>query len=1028
MIKAPTITSLRVDKLAANFIYLKWDSVGMDFYYVVEIAETRGANDVVIPDDQLTWYQLGYALTNEWFISTASPDTRYKVRIRTTHKGFEMSDWVYSDELWTFEQNAYAYATMREFTPSDAFINQKFSKNNTSYVNFNTDVIMASLTVEDFVYSPLYTDISQVRDKILTQENYHEIQDHIEHVCSDINRTFLISSNGLLYLFERFQPMAKVSNDKGQTWYYYKAFNDRVGNPVSRTIAYQSRNTTFVLGYDRIFYGRSSTDVRWSADDVRFSADDVTFAKLGNQTGLDFDVDSYNTFAKLPGNVTKYAEAIACSDEWLYVAAKNKMRRIALKNTPIDTNPSSATFGEKIFDTVTYDIVPGNEKIVVKKMDVMNDKLYVLVTGEVKQALQDPTNPANVIASEDAGVYQWDEDNLSFVRLYGNTEEERFFITHAYTNMSTNGDEVFISVGNYKYSGTLPDPDLVEDNAGVSDAVKYDLRPGYTASIPVNFATIRAHKDDPTVWKFGAQEYYNEANFSWFYRDSVRTWITNDNRPLVVYPKTTYTVNTDTASPSSSLRVNRERWDRGRVTLYLNNIRFAGFTKYTNGVLLYKSSGEIIGFYELSYRARDNLTIFWKPDNTLLVADLMNQEREIPYTPQIDPGLIDPDLSHMITRFAPQSYLDYEYFEKFGEYYLKFVSLGDNTYYNKLLNLIRNKYPREKNSVEYLWSEINRRNIYLDKAKRDAVVRFFESRSSDFYSSKGIEESYKFLFKVLYNEEVSVEIESSNTLEYDIIVESTNISQDIVGRTIYTPTGRANVTYIERKYDNGKLIWSMTLHNAMGNFLEGQVVKSEKTNFTGMVIRGIRGKQMAENSIDYINRGRSYYVMKIRSNLPASRYKDDVLRFVHPVGFGFIGITMLTVFINSGISMTHSETIIDILRNYRFDSGYPKYWPDRVARLDGNGNQMFDIITGEPMYLPHPRAGELFEVPASYDTDEQPLNGILPSARRFDQSPLYDSSAVKYSQFRNLVEKRLKDDAGNPRDPNPPTQLKVGKN
>ncbi|UQJ95538.1 baseplate wedge subunit [Klebsiella phage CPRSB] len=49
--------------------------------------------------------------------------------------------------------------------------------------------------------------------------------------------------------------MAKVSNDKGQTWYYYKALNDRVGNPVSRTVAYQSANTTYVLGYDRIFYG-----------------------------------------------------------------------------------------------------------------------------------------------------------------------------------------------------------------------------------------------------------------------------------------------------------------------------------------------------------------------------------------------------------------------------------------------------------------------------------------------------------------------------------------------------------------------------------------------------------------------------------------------------------------------------------------------------------------------------------------------------------------------------------------------------
>lgn len=1027
MIKAPSITSLRIDKLAANFIYLKWDSVGIDFYYVVELAETRGAGGAVIPDSDLTWYQLGYAYVNEWFAESLSPNSFYKFRIRVTHKGFEMSDWVVSDELWTFEQNAYSYSTMREFTPSDAFINEKFAKNNINYVNFNNDIVLAALTVEDFVYSPLYTDVSQISDKILKQEKYHEIQDHIEHVCDDIDRTFLVSSNGILYLFERFQNMAKVSNDKGQTWHYYKAFNDRIGNPVSRSIAYQTRNTTFVLGYDRLFYGRSSTDTRWSADDVRFSADDITFAKLGNQTGLDFDIDSYNTYAKLPGDVSKYAEAMSASNEYLYVAAKNVLRRIILNNTPIDTKPGSPTFGERIFDPVSYKIVDGNDRVVVKKMDVLDDRLYVLITGEVKTDRADPTKPANVIPSKDAGVYQWDEDGLKFVRLYGKTEDERFFITHEYTNMSTNGEEIYISVGNFKYPGTLPDPDLLEADSGLVNAVKFDLRPGYTSSVPINFATIRANINDPTVWEFGAQEYYNEANYSWFYRDKVRTWVTNDNRPLVVYPEVVYSQVTDTEGYASDLRVNGEKWDRGTVVININNIKFTGFTKYTNGVLLYKISGEIIGFFELSYRTRDTLNIFWKPDNTLLVASLVNQVREVPYTPDIEPGLLDPDLSHMITRFAPQSYLENQTFEKFGEYYLKFVSLGTNSYYNKLLNLIRNKYPREENSVEYLWSEVNRRNIYLDKDKRDSVVRFFEARATDFYSSKGIEASYKFLFKMLYNEDVSIEIESSNSLEYDIIVDSTNISQDIVGRTIYTPTGRANVTYIERQYEDGKLRWSMTLHNVMGNLVEGQVIKSEKTNFTGMLLRGVRGKQMANNSIDYINRGRSYYVMKIRSNLPASRYKDDVLRFVHPVGFGFIGITMLTVFINSGLSMTHNETIIDILRNYRYDMGFPNYYPDRVARMDGNGDQQFDLLTGEPLYMDGAKAGQPFIVPDWYDKEEQPLNGVLPSQRRFDQSPLFDSSGVKYSQYRRLVEKRLKDDAGNPRDPSAPTQRKVGK-
>ncbi|UQJ95537.1 baseplate wedge subunit [Klebsiella phage CPRSB] len=47
-------------------------------------------------------------------------------------------------------------------------------------------------------------------------------------------------------------------------------------------------------------------------------------------------------------------------------------------------------------------------------MDVLNDRLYVLVTGEVKTAMMDPTVKANVIPSNDAGVYLWDENAKTF--------------------------------------------------------------------------------------------------------------------------------------------------------------------------------------------------------------------------------------------------------------------------------------------------------------------------------------------------------------------------------------------------------------------------------------------------------------------------------------------------------------------------------------------------------------------------------------------------------------------------------------
>ncbi|WKW84393.1 baseplate wedge subunit [Aeromonas phage GomatiRiver_11] len=1016
IIKAPAVTSLKINILSANQVYIKWDDVGSNFYYIVQLAQTRTGGAI-------NWNPLGITPDNEWFEdSVIQADTYYKLRVRVSGKGFEMSDWVETEEFQTFSENAYYISTMKEFTPAASFIKEKFTLNNNNYVNFNTDVIMASLMTSDFVFSPQFTNATNIADKFVKDENYHEIQGYIEPVCLDIDRTMLGEIDGVLYLFERFQPVAKVSNDKGQNWQYYKAFNGRVGNPVSRTVIYQSSTTTYVLGYENVYYGRRANDVRWSADDVRFSSDTVTFAKTGDGLNLGFDVELFNNYARLPADMFRKGEAIAADEEYVYVAARNVMRRILTSNAPIESDPGSPNFGEKLFDPVQYQITD-DPLAVVKKMDTFNGKLYAYVMGSLKTANLDPTDYKNIKLSDACGVYMFDGNTWS--RVFGQTPEERRWFTIEHSNMSTNGKELFVSQVNYQFPGTLPDTELPIKDPQVIEAVKYDLSPGYNSDIKIHMGTFRITLDDD-VWKLGPQQYYNEASFNWMARGGTRCWITNNNRALVVYPEIIYSKSIDDEGFASEKRVNREVHEKGKVTLYANNVTFSGFKQYANGVLFYKNTGEIIGYYEFSYRVRDNVSIFWKPDFVMLIAELRNQEREIPWTPAPTYGLRDPDLRPLVTKMMPESYLDEDTnFGAFAKYYLQFLSDGNGTYYNKLLNLIRNKYPREQYAYEYLWSEVMKRNIYLNEEKRDSVVRFFESRSSDFYSTKGVEQSYKFLFKLLYNEDVEIDIESKHGIEYDIVVESTNIDQDIVGRTIYTPTGRANVTYIERDYNQGRLRWRVTIHNMIGKFFEGQEIKSETTSFTGMILVGVRGKELLSDSIDYLNRGRSYYTMTIKSVLPASRYAQDVLRFVHPVGFGFIGITLLTMFINTGLSMKHVETIIDNLKTYRWDSGYPLEQYDRVAVLDVNGNIETDPVTGEALYAPGPNAGQPFIVPPEYDTEESAWLGKLPSERRFKMSPLFDQSAVTFANFRRLVEHRLKDDASNPRDPKVPTQVKI---
>lgn len=1018
MIKAPSITSLRVAKLAANFIHMKWDDVGGNFYYIVErrIVKTGG----VLGDDNIFWENRGHTDSTEWFDSDTIPTYTYQYRVRTTYETFEPSDWVESDQLTTFPQNAYSFNKMNSLQLSTKFINEKFVKNQ-NYVDFNNDEIMAGLMGEDFVYYPEIGSVSSVENHFVSDMERHEIQGDVTGICKDRERVMICEVDGVLYLFERYQGVIKVSNDNGQNWVYYSALNGRVGNPIARQCTYQSNTTTFVLGYNEIFYGRPSTDIRWSENTVKFSTNTYTFAKLGEDHSIGFPVEIFGKYIDLPADLDKRAEAMATSDKYLFVAGRNYIQRTNVVNPEIDIN------GNKIWeDTKDYITADTENRTVTKKLDVLDGNLYALVTGRVKLTpmgnLADPTIPANVDKSEFDGVYLYDEENRSWKRIFGNTEEERKHISHTETDMSTDGKEIFFNYINHTIE-VIPDLELPTTNPIVSSAVKYSQETYYPSDKQRHHITFRTKGE---VFSHSPSRYHGEFQFVWSRRSGTRAWINQQYRVVVVYPtrKYEYVIDEDRV-------FNKETWDKGHVTINLGNIKFTGFSRYANGVLIYKSSGEIVGYYEFNYRVRDDAIVYWKPDLTLLTANLMQQEIPPIYIPIPQTGLVDPNLSPLLNTITPEHYMsDGGLLRSFADNYLQFLSTGDSSYYNRLKNLIRNKYPREENNFEYLFSEINRRNIYLDKAKRDDVVRFFESRSSDFYSSKGVVESYKFLFKLLYNADVEVEVESLNSLEYDIVVQSGQVTEDIVGTTVYTPTGRANVTYVEREYKNGKLQWRITIHNLIGKFLVGQLLKSEvDSKLSADILVGVRGKELAYSDIDYINRGRVYYTMKIKSEIPLTRYKDDVVRFVHPVGFGFMGVTLLTVLITSGISLKHKETIVTIMKAFRWDAGLPKTLPEQTNRLDVNENIEFDPNTGVVIKIPHPHAGEdpITHWP-DYDKDESSLGQTnLPSERRCELSPVFDGAWVTFAYFSLLEGRRLKDNIGLPRDPKIPTQIKVEK-
>lgn len=1025
MIKAPSITGLKIKKLSANYVELTWDNVGGNFYYLVEFA--------YVPErGQLNWESLGYTKDTFWFDdANVAPNTKYKFRIASTFAGFEISDWVETEEFETFDSNVYTITKMVEFLPNTVFLRRKLWFNERNYIDFNEETIQASLMVENYRYDPEVQNISNLSRFIMKDPERHEIQGPVPVVCNDDSRVMITEIDGVLYDFERFQPVVKVSNDRGQTWVYYKAFNGRIGSPISKVCTYQSANTTYVLGYTEVFYGRKPSSIRFSSVLDRWSDSINTFAKQDFDSEVGFPVELFSSFATYPIDITMKVEAQANNSQFLYAVARDKVRRINIVNTPVDAS------GNNAWEPETYRIT-GDDLAITQKLDMLNEKMYAFVVGRLKSAELDPHIQSNVDYTADIkGVYRFDEDTLTWTRVYGNTQEERDLIDE-YSSMSTNGKDIFFSSKNFKFRGTLPDTALPTQNDHVSVAVKYDSTPGHNSSKKIHFELIKS--EDGDTWESAYQRYYNEAYFSWMRRSRTRTWLTHDLRAAVIYEEYAYTKTVD-----PDRKIQKETWNNGTVTFNLPDIRFENFIKYTNGILIHNIAGDIIGYYELPYRTKDTLNIFWRPTNVMMVAELQNQTREEQFKPELQEGYRDPDLRPLIDVMAPETYIyDDGLFRQFNEYYLQFISEGTESYYNKLLNLIKNKYPREADSYEYLWSEIRRRNIYLDKEKRDAVIKFFEARASDFYSTKGIKESYSFLFKLLYNEDVEIEFESSVGIDYDIIIESSNIDQDIVGRTVYTPTGRANVTYYERLYEDGQLKWRMTIHNLIGEFMVGQELKSERTRFQGMITRGVRGKDVSYSSIDYINRKRSYYIMKIKSVLSTSRYKDDVLRFVHPVGFGFMGITMLTMFINAGISMTHAETILTLYKTLRWDAGLPLNYPEKLPLMDLNGNILFNEYGvmrehDNPLQGPYSvtewesQAKTELNLDVKYDEIEATVDGKLPSERRVNWSPQFDGSWSRFSALRQLVDKRYKDDIGNPRDVShavpkgEPTQYKVEK-
>ena len=148
------------------------------------------------------------------------------------------------------------------------------------------------------------------------------------------------------------------------------------------------------------------------------------------------------------------------------------------------------------------------------------------------------------------------------------------------------------------------------------------------------------------------------------------------------------------------------------------------------------------------------------------------------------------------------------------------------------------------------------------------------------------------------------------------------------------------------------------------------------------------------------------FVLRLESEIPYSQYYNDVITFVHPVGFDFIGSYLLTSFITTEVPADHIETIIEYSDSVRWDNGIPLVYPDYIPDLSGDEYQFstatYMMNDGSIKQLlkvvPHATPGAVITPPGSYYVENPPstVYGLSVDDRRTKASPLFDGSSGRF--------------------------------
>lgn len=993
MAQSPSVEQIRIKNVAGTYTLIEWDDIGGVFTYEIQKSANGG-----------TYIAVDFTNKAEYFDQQATPNTTYVYRVRAVSSEYTPSEWTYSDTFKTFENNSYVVVAQQAVSIYKNFIDEKLTKAN-DFINFNDNVIEGVLIREGYDFSNDHKNIADIDSFILFQDETLKIYGDVSDACGDRLKLLPTYFNNMFFMFERFQPVVRYSENNGQSWISHPGIRGRAGSPVGTQIAATTDGAMYIIGYDGIYALTFNTDIRWSSIENRFSSIDSSFSPGAAGTFR------FSKLIDLPSGIGYGAiEAIAADDSGhnLYIATANTIYSLGLTNLLLDDE------GNRVWNPNTISVTGDvTNDVLIKNLIAFNGHLYAFVPGTRDGLGVTLESGYNCAPSAFEGVYKIDLGLTTSTRVFGNDDLERTTLDPKVSNLSRAPDHIMIDGNNLPYN-VVADPSEIEpatpgyedqiDPERVDNAVRYEFD---TARIVTN---IRKHRlpmrsFDGTTWVAREENYHYESQYIWY--SGNRIWINYKARLSLIERRRDF---------EHVFKNTSETLDNGKFTFHADSFAIDGYPGYVIGLAFYrKDTGDLIGFYNLGFRTRDRAVFSWIPDRVVATAFLASNQVDIIEPPELPDNETDvtPPLEPFVYQFLPEHFIHNEpLYVQFVEEYLKFMSTDNSSNYGQLYNLMRNHDVNETEYMQMFYNDLSKRNVYLDEEKWTELLRFVNNRSYDIYSIKGIRESYKFLFKLLYNEDVVVTTESDSKYEFDIVIDSTNLTSDLVGNRIRTLdlSGQADVVYYERFFDSaGKAYWQVTLNNIVGEFVIGDTLYADvDSSFSGTVFRGVTGKEKPLNNEDYLQRGPTYYAISVQSALQVSKYKDDVIRFVHPVGFGFVGIMLITMFVNSGVSASHKETIIDMLQTLKWDMGLPKLYPMQIPDLNVDGSYKKDKY-GNIQYKDHPLAGQPFPLRPDYLTTNPEIIAGQDADQRRKDSFLWDSSNLRLIETRKLVNGRLKD-------------------